>query len=306
MNQYNVKSISTFAPLVHLGNVGELTVFNHRVPLMISIPLNALPGSAKTEDAQMSIPHEVTHAIFVQFPQLIEEIKTRLNSDIDDHVSKQTLSPRDALLYRIAVDWTEEICADLWGTALAGEKFAKSALWVMASSISMIGITDKTHPPTLVRPIVHLLALRELEADKQRFEEIRQRFQREIEPSQTPVDLNWDHRFRSVPALVFISMNNVSKILTEIVERILAMPLPSLGGVTMSKVLRTIDESKATPIPFEGWDKWGERANITSDNFVLEFPAELIPTYTTPGVVNLPDGWDIPWIRDILRVIRRG
>lgn len=125
---YRDQPLLKVAPLVYLGDAGELTVFNRRVPLMLSIPLSALPGSAQEEFAKMAIPHEVAHAIFAQVPEVIDEIKEKLRHDLLTGAiasgSELELSQRDSVLYHMAIDWTEEICADLVGTALAGEQFA--------------------------------------------------------------------------------------------------------------------------------------------------------------------------------------
>lgn len=301
----------TFAPLVYLGNAGELTVFNRRVPLMLSVPLAALPGTPGAELAQMAIPHETAHALFSQIPELLEEIGSKLDDALHNGVIRspltgKALTARETLIYRMTFEWIEEICADLFGTALAGEAFARSARWAMLSSEDTAGITDKTHPPTIIRPLVHLLALSTMESENKRFEETRKQFQDEIDQAsaQGSGELSLNRRFRSVPALIFVRLATVSTILSDVVTRILPMQLATLNGAALSSVLREIYALKEATLPADApLPAWGEDPTITSESFVLDFPAELFPSYTTPGVTVRPDGWDIPIVRDILSLL---
>lgn len=316
---YSETRLLTFTPLVYLGNAGELTVFNRRVPLMISVPIAALPATDGAEGvhedevelAQMSIPHETAHAIFAQIPELIDEIRDKLENDLQTgEIKSQTgaeLTARETIVYRIALEWVEEICADLFGTALAGETFVRSARWALFSSEETVGITDRTHPPAIIRPLVHLMALSTIAPDGKRFDTTRQRLEDELKiaSDQGSGNLSLNRRFRSVPALLFVRLETVSTILTDVVGRILEMELTTLDGITMGALLKEIHSSEDTSLPETALPQWGDDPSITSETFILDFPAELFPMYTTPGVAILPDGNDLPILKRILKLLGR-
>lgn len=317
-NKYRQKPFATFAPLVYLGSVAQLAVFNQRIPLMLSIPLGALelpqnPEQIKNSEEEvaqirMAIPHEVAHAIFAQVPELINEIKEKLKTELnegrfDAKSDAEEMSRRDHVLYEMAIEWTDEICADLIGTALAGELYAQSACWTMSGTTLTAGITDVTHPPAVLRPIIHLLALSTLMNKKVRFEKTLYYFKREITESgnQVSVDFSLDRRFRSVPALMFVRLETVSDILCHLVQRILTLPLETLFNESLGALLPAIYQLQKAELPSEALPKWGEDPAIKDNEFVLDFPADLIPSYTTPGISMFPDIPIISYLLDLVR-----
>ncbi len=260
----------------------------------------------------MSIPHEVAHAIFVQVPEVTQEVRDQLLAKLEQK-SRTTeqgdaeLSRQESILHRMAIDWTEEICADLWGTALAGEEFARSARWTMAGTASSAGLTDATHPPAILRPIIHLQAMEAIAGDKERFAETREYFLEAIKASGStiPVDSSLKRRFRSVPALMFVQMETVSGILDAMVRDILALPLQTLGGRTMTQLLIAIYTTKKGKRPTQALPDW-VKAIKNSDDFLLDFPAELIPSsYATPGVSIFPYPTGIPIVDAIIAAATR-
>jgi hypothetical protein len=299
--RYRCVPLADFPPLVYLGNIAQLTVFNRRVPLMLSIPFGALPGAPASENTGMAIPHEVSHAVFAQVPELIEEIKRKLKEGVD---GKEGLSQSQRVLYNMAIQWTEEICADLFGTALAGEANATSARWVMAGSDSMSGVTDETHPPALLRPMIHLLALTSIDGESGgMFAETRRFFEEELKKSPMQIQL-LGRQFRSVPALMFVPIGTVSDVLVDLIEGyLLKMELEILNGNTIEWLLRAINRSAVDELPKasseDGFDPWGESRDINSKEFVLDFQAETAPTYGTPGVSKHPDCCAIWFLRSL-------
>lgn len=291
--KYRKYLLAPSAPLIHLGKTAQITIFNRRVPLMLSVPLSALENRPGNENSRMSIPHEIAHAIFAQIPELIDEIKGKLKAQIEENES----SRREQVLNFFAINWTEEVCADLIGTALAGEAFARSARWIMADSDQTVGITDLSHPPALLRPMIHLHALSILEPTTGEYAQTRQEFEEAVKqsPSQLQVGPTLHRRFRSVPALMFVRMDTMSDILERLVERILTLKLDILYGETMTTLLLAIHQEKRTQLPTGDPEKWGESTDITADELVLDFPAGFSPDHMTPGVTTHPDCCD-SWI----------
>ena len=259
---------------------------------MLSIPLSALENRPGNENSRMSIPHEIAHAIFAQIPELIDEIKGKLKA----HIEESESSRREQVLNFFAINWTEEVCADLIGTALAGEAFARSARWIMADSDQTVGITDLSHPPALLRPMIHLQALSILEPTTEEYAQTRQEFEEAVKqsPSQLQVGPTLHRRFRSVPALMFVRMGTMSDILERLVDRILTLKLDILHGETMKTLLLAIHQESRTHLPGDP-EKWGDSTDITADELVLDFPAGFTPDHMTPGVTTHPDCCD-SWI----------
>ena len=310
---YYKDRIASFAPLVYLGNITQLTIFNRRVPLMISIPFGALshpeyPDTNQISKAtRMALPHEIAHSIFAQIPELIEELVGKLKEEIDADAS---LSRSKRVIYTMAINWTEEICADLVGTALAGEAFARSARWVMAGSSSLAGVTDESHPPTILRPIIHLIALsciQENEPDKE-YEDVRiarAYLQEEIKHNHAKVNLlpdspsRLERQFRSVPALMFVQLKTIYDVLVDLVERrLLNTELDVLNKKTLAALLVEISNVPKKRLPDDKFDPWGE-IGIAPGEFVLDSPVTAAPTFGTPGVFNRPDCCSISFLRPL-------
>lgn len=290
--RYRKQPLVKFAPLVHLGNSIQLAVFNRRTPLVISVPVGALPEMPSSDLTRMAIPHEVAHAVFVQVPELIEELGSKVRAKLDTtNRSRQSM-----VLYDMVLNWTEEICADLVGTALAGEQFADSARWIMASSDASLNVSNSTHPPAILRPVIHLLALARIEqkVETVRFDALREGLRTEIGASNTESSV-LARQFKSVPALMFVKLETVYDALTTVVRHLLDAKLKILGGETLGALLAEIYRARMQPPPDdeksreEELEKWGEIPVAEEKEFVIDFPlAVAAPVYATPGVSNHP------------------
>lgn len=294
-SRYRDNPLVDFAPIVYLGELAELSVFNRRTPLMVSVPFGALPGTPDSEKARMAIAHEVAHAVFEQVPELINELKRTLK----DRFDQTNPTRQQQVLNTMALNWTDEICADLFGTALGGGEFASSALWIMASSESTLGFADETHPPAIMRPIIHLLALAKIEQDPQTFYNVRVELQDQIAKADPNTRL-LSRQFKSIPALMFVKLETVSALLTEFVQAILEQPLTILGDSTFGDLLTGISNA-----PFElptdlKPEDWGEIPDRLRKDFVLDFPPEaLAPAFATPGVSGHPICCYISFLKEI-------
>ena len=238
----------------------------------------------------MSIPHEVAHAVFVQVPELMEE----LNSKVRERLEVKEPSRQRRVLYDMVLNWTEEICADLVGTALAGEQFAESARWIMAGPDPAIGVTSATHPPAIMRPVIHLLALARIEqkVETARFEGLRE----EISASGIDASVLARH-FKSLPALMYVDLATVYDVLFEVVRNLLDVKLKILGsdtlGALLAEIYRTYRETPYdTELRDEELENWGEISETEAKEFVIDVPASPVtPAYVTPGISIRPFCW---------------
>ena len=206
LDQDETEPLAVWAPMVYLGESAELTVFNRRIPVMLSIPFGAVSNDeTKAIISQLALTHEMFHAILAQVPQVIVEIQRRLTEQFIEHEP----SRRRRLLFKMAVAWTEEIFCDLGGTALSGLAFARSARRIVAGSESSAGMTDETHPPAILRPVIHLLALDAIGTrDDSMYNEMVASLSYEIQRREPIHGARLSRQFRSVPALMFVSMFN--------------------------------------------------------------------------------------------------
>ena len=70
-------NLSTSSPLVYLGPIARLFIFDEEAPCLISAPFGAvnISDSDGQKLGRQTIPHEVSHAIFEQISGLTERIK---------------------------------------------------------------------------------------------------------------------------------------------------------------------------------------------------------------------------------------
>ena len=288
--RYRNRPLVRFAPLVHLGTGIQLAVFNRRTPLIISVPVGALPDMPSSAMTRMAIPHEVAHAVFVQVPELIEEMERKARERLDAKAP-----PRQRrVLYDMVLNWMEEICADLVGTALAGEPFAESARWIMAGPDLALGVTSRTHPPAIMRPVIHFLALARIEQNVEAplFEALRK------EVSASGIDTNLLARqFRALPALMYVDLGTVYDALVDVVRDLLDTELTILGGVTLGALLAEIyrthrEAAHDSEVSSEELESWGKISDLEAKEFVIDMPSSPVtPAYVTPGVSIHPFCW---------------
>jgi len=289
----------SFAPLVHCGRLAELTIFNAKSPIVISVPFGAMYDSR----SQLAIAHEVGHAFLVQVPQIKDEIKQGLRQTwAQDGASK---SRRSKVFEDLVCKWLDEILADIVGTVLAEEEFVRSAVWIMATSESSVGTADESHPPTDVRPYIHIQTLRYLQGHglaKGFFERSKkiEAFESSEDDHITKADtLRCDvvdpingarlqRRFKSVPALTVISLAEVRQFLEEAVDLILKLPLCSLNEQSLGEILVDAAHHKHDNTTTDLLDKneltnWGMLDNSNPSDFVLDLFVSSPPDFAIPS-----------------------
>ena len=242
-----------------------ITVFNQNVPLVLSVPYNAIDGDEGAKKSQLAIPHEIGHAVLLQLPEVLEEIRERLTSD------ERKLTKRQQVLSSMIAGWIAEIWADMAGTALAGSDFASSAIWITATSENNVGMADGRHPPTVVRPFIHLKILEYLDSQEKSMKRAPQIDEiktiraestqdlRELFIAQT-VGPRLSRQFRSIPALTFMTLEEVRDALEAVVTDLLAptTKLDSLGCTIGEFLVNCSNEPQITSSPKDELFNWGE------------------------------------------------
>ena len=280
-----------------------ITVFNQNVPLVLSVPYNAIDGDEGAKKSQLAIPHEIGHAVLLQLPGVLEEIRDRLTS------SELTLTKRQQVLSSMITGWIAEIWADMVGTALAGNDFASSAIWITATSENNVGIADGRHPPTVVRPFIHLKVLEYLDSHEKsmkrapQIDEIKTTFAestqnlRKLFIAQT-VGPRLNRQFRSIPALTFMTLEEVREALEAMVTDLLAPTarLDSLGGTIGEFLVNCSSEPLVTSLPKDELFSWGEIPESELEQYALAMPTGAGADFHTPLVGTTGFCEYLPWL----------
>jgi hypothetical protein len=284
------EQLSPSPPLIYLGRLAELTLFSPKAPAVLSVPFGALDDDRSAN----AIPHEVGHAVFEQLSSFLPELKRQvLNFLADPQPNRQ-----QAALQEIVIDWLGEIVADLVGTALAGPAFAKSALWIAASSEDMVDVADKEHPVALIRPYVHLEALKYLAKNP----DFKKDHAAEIEDFEDDVakivGTRLNRRFESIPALTVTSLKTTRDEMVKVVKLVLKTELKVLDEKSLGEILiacctgKPEDTGAALP-------EWGEISAEECQQFVLDLPDSLRLDYAMPVIPSLNICCVIPPLRPI-------
>ncbi|RIK44514.1 MAG: hypothetical protein DCC55_02290 [Chloroflexi bacterium] len=307
------RPIAPFAPIVYLGNLAGLTVYNQRAPLVLSIPFGAvdLPeaeGGSNSHHIRQAIPHEVAHAILVQVPEIRSELQEKLPKVLEKRA--KTASARQRLLYGMIANWLEEILADLIGCALVGDDYFYSAVFVMTTVRPHSGAADTEHPPSLIRPYIHKKTLEFLQKgrESQKRGVALKQLSDYIEAAEDPrtqylsqiVGSQMGQPFKSMPAITYITLGEVRNELEEAVDCVLedeslrlhALRLDKKRGSsrwTVGDLLRACDES-ITVASQSVHTPWGEIPDEQTLPFALDLAGGLAPDFHLPiaDFDNLP------------------
>jgi hypothetical protein len=288
--------IAPFAPIVYLGSLAALTVFNRQVPLVLTLPMNAIDQKADPEKlSRLAIPHEIGHAILVQVPELREELQAKLLTVLEQDDADNGSTGRTRVLHRLLVSWLDEILADMLGCALADEAFFFSAIWILASAEEHLGLSDDEHPPALVRFFTHHMtlsflnerhpeaareaAIQELYEKTPSGEELRDRFLAKI------VGNRLVRQFKSLPAVTFLTLFDVRKTLERAVDLMLRddrLRLEALDGLTIGDLLEKVDANRAPQFKNK-LTRWGKIPKEELKQFALDASSGLPPGFHTPA-----------------------
>jgi len=273
-------------PLVYLGRLAELTLFNPQAPAVLSVPFGA---AYQDEQSNLAIQHELGHAAFDQLPGFLPELK-RIVLDALAHsdlsVSPQ-LDPQMATVHDVITEWLREMVADMAGTALAGVQFATSALKITVTPDATVGITDKEHPVALIRPYVHLVVLKYLYSKNPNHPNFKQAdivdFEQELSDL---VGTRTRRRFESIPALTIVSLATIKREMVKIIEIVLDKKLQALDNFSLGDIL--LKCSNLDPEHMEVANiEWGKVSDAGCEQIVLKLPHPLHPDHATPAASGL-------------------
>jgi len=271
-----LKNISNSPPLVYLGPIARLFVFDEKGPCVISTPfgvVNQQNALAQTLSTQ-TIPHEVAHAIFEEIPDLLDELKLRIS--IDNRPSAIEPTKKQRAIDSVIFNWLNEIIADMAGTALEGEAFARSAAIIMTVPEKIIARADQTHPAPLLRPYIHAQVLKKL------FSDAAPSFYKSLDKSTSKYQ---NQPYEGLPAFIDVSLEELLTCLVEIVDRIWDTELKTLGGSTLGKVLTAAAHKKVSKRVIDELPKWGDpEENQKPEDEVLRLlgPIDLVSPLPSP------------------------
>jgi hypothetical protein len=229
----HVEKLSRSSPLVYLGPIARLFLFDEQAPCLISAPFGAANDDDKNgkELCRETIPHEVGHAIFEQLPGLLDELRFKTETGL-----KKPKSKKIALIRSIILNWLEEMVADMTGTALDGRRFADSALQLNIMPDQMVGITDGYHPIPLLRSFVHGWVLKQIApGSAAAFDEHLNLITADF----------IDRPFESLPAVITVTMREVKDELLTIAAQVWNCKLKSLDRHTLGEVFQAVYQTAA-------------------------------------------------------------
>lgn len=248
------EDLSSSPPLVYVGPLARLLLFYEHAPYLIGTPFGAVnERDAFARDlSRQTIPHEAADAVFEQLPEVLEELRFETGRGLAE---RKPTRKQDAI-HSVILNWLGEIVADMAGTALAGEAFARSAAIILAMPESLVGSTDDTHPVPLLRPSIHAWTLQQLSTEPTK------KFHSSLNRITSP---HLDKRFESLPVLLSVSLEDVQTELLRLVELTWKTPLKSLdnhslGDIFLEASRKQVPKRQATDLfpwgqPIEGEDE---------------------------------------------------
>jgi hypothetical protein len=251
-------NLSKSSPLVYLGPLARVFLFDEQAPCLISTPLAA--ANKNNPDGQelcrQTIPHEVAHAIFEQIPGLDSELKFRIGSGL----ATGNISNRQKALHPVMLNWLEEVVADMTGTALGGADFAKGAIVTLTPPDKTLESTDDAHAIPLLRPYLHIKTLQKIPAYADEAAEV-------LKIIDTLTSTYMGRRFESLPAIISVTMGEVRAEMDRLVDLIWDTSLDALGGHSIGEVLSmaaTLDVSTVLPRTMNepAWGKPEKRGQL--------------------------------------------
>jgi hypothetical protein len=292
------KSISEIQPIAYFGHLPQLNLFNYGAPGIISIPWGAM-YEGEDSISQLAIPHEIAHSIFEQLPEFLPELKSKIKMMADDNRQSK-------MLYELISDWTNEIVADLIGTALGGPKFVESAIRLATVSNSLAEMaTAIEHPPILLRPRIHLEAFKHV--NKLPDGSTNEAAVKPLEDQYKIIaDGQCDNLFTGLRGLTVINCAEVGNALVKVVNKILEANLDSLGNISLGDLLlncvtkdwQVLPRKMLSSAGFKRLRRWRTVELLKSNApVVLDLPNTSDLDYAMP-IVSINEGCCyVPFIR---------
>jgi hypothetical protein len=265
-----LEDLSSSPPLVYLGPIARLLLFEEEGPYLIGTPFGAVNESDEfaRELSRQTIPHEAADAIFEQIPEVLNELKFVTGTALADGEPTK----KERAIHAVILNWLGEIVADMAGTALGGEEFARSAAMIMTMPEKLVGRTDDDHPTPLLRPFIHAWTLKNLSS------EMASAINSQVHKISS---VFLDRRCESLPALINVSLKEVHNELIRLVDLTWKTPLKTLDDHSLGEVFSAASKKEISRKPVTELAAWGEPVNGQDELFRLL--GRIDPVNPLPG-----------------------
>lgn len=264
------EDLSSSPPLVYVGPLARLLLFYEHAPYLIGTPLGAVNESDEfaRDVSRQTIPHEAADAIFEQLHEVLEELRFETGRRLAD----QKPNRKQRAIHAVILNWLGEIVADMAGTALAGEAFARSAAIILAMPDNLVGSSDGEHPESLIRSSIHDWTLGQISAGSAK------KFHSSLNRITSP---HLDKRFESLPALISVSLEEVQTELLRLVELTWNTPLKSLDNHSLGEVFTAASGKQISRRSATELFPWGQP--IDGEDELFRLIGRIDPVNPLPG-----------------------
>lgn len=264
------EDLSSSPPLVYVGPLARLLLFDEEAPYLIGTPFGAVNEQDEfaREVCRQTIPHEAADAIFEQIPEVLDELKFVTGVGLAEGEPTR----RQRAVHSVILNWLGEIVSDMAGTALAGEAFARSAAIIMAMPDKLVGLTDDTHPVPLLRPSIHAWTLQQISSEPVK------KFHSSLKKITSP---HLNKRFEALPALISVSLQEVQTELLRLVKLTWNTPLKTLGNHSLGEVFTAASQKQISRRQANELFPWGKPVN--GDDELFRLIGRIDPVNPLPG-----------------------
>ena len=265
-----LEDLSSSPPLVYVGPLARLLLFDEHAPYLIGTPFGAVnAGDEFARDlCRQTIPHEAADAIFEQIPEVLDELKFEAGRQLAEPEPNR----RQGAIHSVILNWLGEIVADMAGTALGGEDFARSAAIIMTMPEKLIGKTDDTHPTPLLRPFIHAWTLQKISSETSSA----------VDSQVNRISSEYlARRFESLPALISVSMEEVRPELIRLVALIWDSPLKALDNHSLGEVLSEASRKQISRRQAAELFAWGQP--VDGEDELFRLIGRIDPVNPLPG-----------------------
>jgi hypothetical protein len=265
-----VEDLSSSPPLVYIGPLARLLLFDEEAPYLIGTPFGAVNEKDEfaRELSRQTIPHEAADAIFEQIPEVLDELKFVASI----RLAEGEPTRRQRAVHSVILNWLGEIVADMAGTALAGEAFARSAAIIMAMPDKLVGLTDDTHPVPLLRPSIHAWTLQQISSDPVK------KLHASLKKITAP---HLDRRFESLPALISVSLEEVHTELLRLVDLTWNTTLKALDNHSLGEVFTAASQKQISRRGADQLFPWG--GPVDGEDELFRLLGRIDPVNPLPG-----------------------
>jgi hypothetical protein len=265
-----LEDLSSSPPLVYVGPLARLLLFDEHAPYLIGTPFGAVNESDEfaRDLSRQTIFHEAADAIFEQIPDVLEELRFEAGR----HLAEDKPTRKESAIHEVILNWLGEIVADMAGTALGGEDFARSAAIIMTMPEKLIGKTDDTHPTPLLRPFIHAWTLQKISPELASATDA---------PVRKISSKYLGRRFESLPALISVSMEEVKPELVRLVVLTWNTPLKSLDNHSLGDVFSEASRKQISRRSANELFAWGQP--IDGEDELFRLIGRIDPVNPLPG-----------------------